>query len=142
MDERRRIDGVGRRRREQQRVAVGLGVLDLDRADRAGGAGLVVDDHGLAQKSRHLLRGLAADDIGRAGRRERHDEAHDALGILALGADDGGRSQACQRRAQARRQKVTSFHFSPPFTQLLNYFSVSLNNSIMAFQDRRSVASW
>jgi hypothetical protein len=85
---RRRQNGVRRRGCEQQAVAVGLGGLDLVGADHARAAGLVLDDHRLAERGGHLLGDHAADDVGRAGRRERHDQPHRALGILVLGAYD------------------------------------------------------
>ena len=70
-----------RRGRDQQRVAVGFGVLDLDGADRARRTALVVDDHGLAELVGQLVGEHAADDVGGATGRERHDEADGAIGI-------------------------------------------------------------
>ena len=61
--------------------------------------------------------------------------ADGAVGILGLGA----RTARCREQAGARGEKVTTFHLIPPCT---HSFSVSLNSSIMAFHDRRSVASW
>ena len=110
MDERRRIDGVRRRGRDQQRVAVGLGVLDLHGADRARGAALVVDDHGLAELLGQLVGEHAADDVGRPAGRERHDEADGTIGILGIGARNGG----CRERADAGRKQMTAFHVVTP----------------------------
>jgi hypothetical protein len=42
--------------------------------DRTTGTGLVVDDHGLVQRARHLLRQDASHGIGRSTRREWHDQ--------------------------------------------------------------------
>jgi hypothetical protein len=53
------------RRREQQRVAVGCGLLDVLRADETGGPRLVLDDDRLAEELRHLVRDDAADEVRR-----------------------------------------------------------------------------
>jgi hypothetical protein len=109
MDERGRVDGVRRRGRDQQRIAVGLGVLDLHGADRAGSAALVVDDHGLAQQVSELVGEHAADDVGRSSGRERHDETDSAIGKLGIGARNSGRRQ----RADAGRKQLTAFYEMP-----------------------------
>ncbi|KAG1388018.1 hypothetical protein G6F59_016140 [Rhizopus arrhizus] len=49
---------------QHQRVAVGLRLGDLVRADVAGGARAVLDDHRLAQRARQYLRQHAADHGG------------------------------------------------------------------------------
>jgi hypothetical protein len=110
MDERRGIDGVRRRGRDQQRVAVGLGVLDLHGADRARGTALVVDDHGLTELMGQFVGEHAADDVGRSAGRERHDEADCTIGILGVRARNGG----CRERADAGRKQMTAFHLVAP----------------------------
>jgi hypothetical protein len=51
---------------QQQRVAVGRGRGHRLAGDHAAGAGLVVDDHRLAQGARHVLAHGARRDVGRA----------------------------------------------------------------------------
>ncbi len=60
-------------RRERDGVAVGRGAREIDEAKRAGGAALVDDDHGLAQRLAHLVLQRARHDVGVAARRKRHD---------------------------------------------------------------------
>ena len=71
---------------EKQRVAVGIGFGDVAAAERAVGAGLVVDKDTLAEESGHLVGDDAADEIRRAAGRERHHDADRPAGkILRLG---------------------------------------------------------
>jgi len=56
-----RVDGEHGRRTEQQRLAVGRGVLQAGDGDAAAGAHLLLDEHGLGQ--------LAASELGEATRR-------------------------------------------------------------------------
>jgi hypothetical protein len=81
-------------RRKHQRVAVGRLVLDLAHADDAAAAGLVVDDHGLAQVRRHDLADRARHEVGGTAGRERHDDA-DLLGGKGVGP--GARGQRHER---------------------------------------------
>ncbi len=60
-----------------------------------------------------LLRRHAADDVGRACRRERHHQPDRALREFPFGADDGG----CSEGAKAGDKKMTTLHcFLPVFT--------------------------
>ncbi len=60
-----------RRQREQQRVAVGLGLRDVPHADPAAGAGLVLDDHGHVEIPAHRVGRRAARRCRRRRRAER-----------------------------------------------------------------------
>ena len=66
---------MARHRDQAERVAVGRRPRELDRADVAAGAALVVDHHRLAEGSRELVGDQAAHRVGAAARRERHDPA-------------------------------------------------------------------
>ncbi len=79
--------------RHHQRVAVGLGLGDVFRADDGAGAGLVLDDHGAAELLGHLLRERARDDVGAAAGRERHDDPGHLAGEIG-----GAR---CRRQSEA-----------------------------------------
>ena len=63
-----------RDRRDQQRAAVGRGVLDRNDADAAGGAGAVVHDDRTAERGGELVADQARQRIaGAAGREREHD---------------------------------------------------------------------
>ena len=85
IERQRRIDARADRERtdvgEQQRVAIGRGLGDDLRADVAVGAGLVLDDDRLAPRFRELLADRAREDVRRAARRVRHDDADRLCGI-------------------------------------------------------------
>ena len=70
-------------RAEEQRVAVRVGALDLDRADRPARAALVVDDDRLVQDRGHARRVLSREDVCRAAGREGDDDAN-RLGRVGL----------------------------------------------------------
>ena len=61
---------------EKQRVAVGRGARRLHRADGTAAAAAIVDHDLLAEGARQFFRDGACGDVGRAARREGHDEAH------------------------------------------------------------------
>jgi hypothetical protein len=86
---------------QQQRVAVGRGRGHRLAGDHAAGAGLVVDDHRLAQGARHVLAHGARRDVGRAAGRVGHDDA-DRLGgkarRLRRAQRDGGGGQERKSR--------------------------------------------
>ena len=71
----------GADRAEQQRVAVGRRLGDQLRADIAAGAALVLDHDIGAPGVLQMLGGDAAQQVGRAGGRERHDHADRLAGI-------------------------------------------------------------
>ena len=91
------LGGVGQaehaQRNLRQRVAVGLGCLQRLRGQRATGAGLVLDDHGLAEDLAGVVGQHAHGDIGGTACGEGNHEL-DRLGGKALGAGgtqrDGG----------------------------------------------------
>ncbi|MNV70589.1 hypothetical protein D3C71_1635630 [compost metagenome] len=76
-------------RAHQQGVAVGLRLGDLVGANVARRARAVFHDHGLAQRARQFLRQHAADHIGGAPRRVRHDQA-DRLVRVGIGGQGRG----------------------------------------------------
>ena len=61
--------------------------------DVAAGAGLVLDDHGLAERLAQLLDDLPGERVGRSARRKCDDEADRAIGI-------GGGLRVCGRGAE------------------------------------------
>ena len=90
----RRIDRV-RVGIDEQRVAVGRRLRHRRRADRAAGAGTVLDHHRLAPVSpTSFARHEAPDDVGRARRRERDDHVHRLVRVLGLRVERAGREQA------------------------------------------------
>src|SRR5438270_6454020 len=72
----------------RSRVAVGSGALHLLRGDESVGAGLVFDDHALAERHGHVLRDDARDHVGRSTRGEAHDQLDGLRGVI-LGARRG-----------------------------------------------------
>ena len=82
-------------------VAVGLGLRDEIGAERAAGAGPVVDDHELAEEVLHLLPDHPADDVVRPAGRERHHEA-DRLCRIVLGP--GGHRPCTEQDEPGRAQ--------------------------------------
>jgi cytochrome o ubiquinol oxidase subunit 1 len=85
----RRRDGERPGAGQRDRVAIGRGLCDHVGAIDAAGAAAIVDDDRLAQRLRHGLRENARDDVGRAARGERHDEADGTFGP-ALREGGGG----------------------------------------------------
>ena len=80
-----RIDGVGRHRRHQQRVAVGRGFCDHIGADVAARAHLVLDDELLAEKLAHTRAHDARDRIGRTAGGKRNHHADRSRRIFLVG---------------------------------------------------------
>ena len=99
---------------EKQRVAIGIGFGDVAAAQRAVGAGLVVDIDALAEQRRHLVGHQAADEVGRAAGREGDDDA-DRPGrkILRL---RNLRSAQRQRGADGRQHTVNLAHVFLPLS--------------------------
>jgi len=60
------IDDVGAGRTQDDGIAIRRGAGDTGAADRAVGAALVFDDHGLAEQRSHALPQHAGDQIGRS----------------------------------------------------------------------------
>ena len=100
-------------RREQERVAVGRARRDHLRADAARGAGLVLDDHLLAQRRAEPLAIEPRHLVGRAARPVGHDQADRPGGPRSL------RARACRQQGGKRRQRrstTTDHAFPPVFT--------------------------
>jgi hypothetical protein len=101
---------VRRRSRDQKRVTVGLGILYFDSADRTRRAALVVDDNGLPEQLGQFVGEHAADHVGGAAGRKRHDEADGAIRVFGIRAHNSG----CCERADAGRKQMTAFHVVTP----------------------------
>ena len=69
-----------RARRHQEGVAVGRGARDALDADHVAGAGAVLDEELLLERLGEMLGHDARDDVGAAGGRGGHDDAHGAGG--------------------------------------------------------------
>ena len=95
-----RIDRHHAARTHEQRVAVGRLLGDDFAADVAVGAGAVLHHHRLAQRLLQRLADGARELVGRAARREVHDDA-DRLAGPGLGE---GRCRARRRRQRAAAQ--------------------------------------
>jgi hypothetical protein len=118
--EQRGIGRLHRGRRDHHRVAVGRGLDDLAGGDVATGAGLVVDDHGLAQRFGQALRDQAGHHVGGAAGGEADDDAHALVGPgrlserSAASAEqaerrDGGNQRATQRGVGTAERSVHGF---------------------------------
>src|SRR5262245_54404385 len=98
-----------RRRDEAERVTVGCGPRQLDCADHAAGAALVVDHEGPAEAAREVVADQAADGIVAATRRGGDDEAHGFGRPRSLAATDGGAhdhwsSERCSKQASSQHE--------------------------------------
>jgi len=83
-------------------VAVGRGLGGGVDADHRARAGLVVDDHRLAQRLRQLRADEARDEVGGAAGGEGHDHADRPGGPCALRACERGQGRQCGRALQQR----------------------------------------
>ena len=88
---------------QQHGVAVGLGAHDRFGADIGGAAAAILDHHLLAPDFRQLAGDHARDGVGAAARRERHDQAHEAV--------RPGRSAARGRRRRGGSEPASA---APP----------------------------
>ena len=113
---RKRKDRSGRG--HQQGVAVGGGTDHLARADQAGGAGPIVGDDGLAPQRLQMRRQHAAEHVGRAAGRERHDDAHLAGRKVLCARPRPGEQQRQRRKRQATRDHATLNSRRAPDTAL------------------------
>ena len=100
-DEQRRID--------QQRVAVRRASRHLHGADRAAGAGDVLDDERLPKLFLEELRHRARDDVGQAAGRRGHHHAHRPRWILLR----GGAAVAMQHVVMRQKQPSPNIVSSP-----------------------------
>ena len=85
-----RIDDQGAIKAQQQGVAIGFCAGHHLRANVAGGTGLVVDHHLLAQTLRELFCNQATAGIRHASGRERHDQSNGLGRVVALRLTGGG----------------------------------------------------
>jgi hypothetical protein len=96
-------------RHQQQRVTVRRRLGGERRAERAAGAAAVIDYDRLAQALVQLLTEYAADNVGAAARRVRHDEP-DRSGREVLRRPGGGGQH--HRRASEKGDELPSSHRS------------------------------
>ena len=108
----RRIDRLRADRSHQQRVAVGRRLGDEVGAEVAAGAGLVLDDEGLAERLAELRREGAREDVGRPAGRERHDDADRLVRPRALRARPRRWRRA--RETEANERTTTKRHGRRP----------------------------
>ena len=102
-----RVDGVGRHRAHDQRVAVGRRLGHQVGADVAARAGTVLDDDRLAQRAAHLLGQHAGHGVERAAGRVRHHEAQRRWEIGVLGLGGRAEGQRGGQRHGAAQQDAT-----------------------------------
>ena len=100
-------------RRDEQRMAVGLGLRREIGADVAAGAGLLLDDDRLAPFRLQLVGGDARQHVVDAAGRERHDELDGLAGKAALRAGRGG---SASRAAASTMPGAASRCFMRPST--------------------------
>jgi hypothetical protein len=70
----RRIDGMGAGVPHHQQIAVRRRILGRHRRHVAGGTGTVLDNNGLLDTPRNLVRHEPHHDVGAAARRKRNDD--------------------------------------------------------------------
>ena len=92
----------------RKRLAVGRRARHFGRADHAAAAALVLDHDG-AELGLHPLGPQPADHVGRAARRERHDQPDRPVGI---GRTPGCGSAAAASEASPHLMNVASIHDS------------------------------
>src|SRR6516165_2738136 len=111
------IDGV-RRSRQEERVAVGRGTHDGLGADIVAGTRPIIDDELLAEPLREPLSHQAREDIDRAARRGRRDQAHRPRRIdLPPCAPRDSRQRGCTCGQMQKISAGGSFISNlPPFT--------------------------
>ena len=87
-------------------VAVGRGAREPPDADRAAGAADILDDDRLAEERSHPVGDDAPGHVGRAARRERHDQGDRAGGkVLRVNGSNGGNKR--QRECNDKFLQVT-----------------------------------
>ncbi len=89
-------------RADQQRIAVGRRARHELGADAAAGAGAVVDHHRLSERLADLIADDAADNVGIAAGRERHDQPDRPVGKSGEGI---AWQQGCCRQSPERDNK-------------------------------------
>ncbi len=109
----RGVHRVGAHGAYQQGVAVGPGARDHGGADIAGCAGLVVDDHRLAEGAGQVLGQHTRQDVGGAAGGPRHDQRDGLLreGVGRAGARGSGKQRERGKAKQAALQN--GFHLFP-----------------------------
>ena len=108
----------------QQRVAVGRGLGDEFGADRAAGAGLVLDDHRLAVLGDELLADDARDRIDDAAGGEGHDDVDRLARIVVL--------RRCRGAREALRRPSVSAGHDPGQVECLHLCLLVMWNGDLA----------
>jgi hypothetical protein len=85
---------------EQQRVAIRLGLGDLHRADRAAGAGDVLDHHRLFEPRLYPVGQDAAQEVAAAARRIGHDQGDRLARVGILRCRRQRRDQRCKNQSR------------------------------------------
>ena len=93
-----RIEHEDRRRRKEQRVAVGRGTRRRFGADRTLRAGLVLDHHRLFQVAAEIVADHAAEHVGRAARGIGHDQLDRTYRIFRRMGQRRGADEAAGQR--------------------------------------------
>ena len=100
-------DGHGAGRGAEQRVAVGRRLRDGLRCEPPGGAGLVLDQDGAADRFLQLLGEDARDRVGAAAGAESDDDPDRAVGVIDLLRP---RLERPRRRPAHQSEELTPFH--------------------------------
>ena len=98
---------------DQEGVAVGRLLEGIGRAERAAGAGLVLDQHALAELAVELGGERAGEGVGAAAGREGHDE-HDRLLRPGLGMEIRGLDDKAGQQGQWHERRFCFHHGVPP----------------------------
>ena len=112
-----RIKRHARRQRhlmDHERVAVGRGTGAARGADHAAGAADVFDHDRLAERLLHAVLQDARDRVGRAARRERHQQRDGTVGIGLRRSGAGCQKTRGEKRRRERACEVHESSLKPP----------------------------
>ena len=123
----RRIDRE-RARRDQKRVAVGLGLRHLARRDGAAGAAAVLDHDGLAEARAHPLGDDARDHVVAAAGRVGHDQ-RDRVGRIVGGRMTAAGAIRMTAASAARSDGPCHCALAPDFFTMADHLVSSLSMS-------------
>jgi hypothetical protein len=107
---------------ETDRVSVGLGILAAHRADRAAGAGHILDHDALAKLPGHDIGHDAPGRIGRTTGGKRHDQRHVPLRI-GLCPSRCSRQDCCKHSAADLRQRL---HKPLPLIRRMDFSTIKV----------------